>query len=165
MLSARATAELCRLLFPDALGGVTYTPDEVEETEAAPATVTVSRARKAPEPVAEPAVVMTEDGPVAFNPDTGEMGDPAEIVDAEIVEPEPAPEPRHDGPTAAQTKMMGALMREVGLTDRDAALRFVSDAVGREVASRNDLSRKEAGDVIDALTELKALGEDEAVDE
>lgn len=168
MLSARATAELCRLLFPDALGGVTYTPDEVEETEAAPATVTVSRARKAAhEPKPEPAVVMTEDGPVAFDAETGEMGDPADVVDAEIVEPaDDEPAPRPDGPTPAQTKMMGALMREVGLTDRDAALRFVSDAVGREVASRNDLTRKEAGQVIDALTELQAMDRDETeVDE
>jgi hypothetical protein len=33
MLAARATSELCRLLFPDALGGISYTPEELDEDQ------------------------------------------------------------------------------------------------------------------------------------
>lgn len=160
MLAARATSELCRLLFPDALGGVSFTPEEIEETDAAPATVTVGRARKTAAPVAEPAVVLTENGPVAFDAETGEIKDPGEVVDAEIVEDEP----RADGPTGAQMKMLGALMREVGLTDRDAVLQYVSGVIGRPVLSRNDLTRKETGTVIDALTELAVVGNSDRIE-
>ena len=151
MLAARATAELCRLLFPDALGGVSTATEEMDEPTTAPATVTVSRARKAPEQAPEPE-------PLAEVVDT-ETG---EIVDAEVVEDEP----RADGPTSPQMKMMGALMREVGLSDRDAVLQYVSGVIGREVESRNDLTKPEAGKVIDALTELAAQGGDDVeVDE
>lgn len=33
MLQARATAELCRLIFADCLGGISYVPDELEDEE------------------------------------------------------------------------------------------------------------------------------------
>lgn len=63
---------------------------------------------------------------------------------------EPA-EPSGDTITSAQTKKMGALMREHGLTDRDTALIFVATTIGREVSSRSDLTKAEASSVIDAL--------------
>lgn len=53
--------------------------------------------------------------------------------------------------SASQVKMMGALMGKLGMTDRDLALQFVADVVGRDVASRNDLTSREASAVIDAL--------------
>ena len=45
MLMNRATARLCRTIFADALGGVTYTPDEVSD-EDAPATVKVEAPKR-----------------------------------------------------------------------------------------------------------------------
>lgn len=141
MLSARATSELCRLLFPDALGGVSYTPDEVEETEAAPASVTVSRTRKAPEPTPEPEpAVDTETG---------------EIVDAEVVEDE-ADEPI----TTGQQNKMRMLLRAVGMSERESILRYVSGVVGREVESSKHLTKDEAGRVIDALDKLASAVEE-----
>lgn len=75
------------------------------------------------------------------------------------VAPEPAPEPveyvqtdpEPDGITSGQQKKMGALMREVGITQREHALAYVNDTIGREVASRSELTKAEAGKVIDAL--------------
>lgn len=140
MLAARATAELCRLLFPDALGGISYTPDEVEEAEApAPASVTVSRTRKAPEPTPQPEAELE---PVV-DTETGE------IVDAEVVEDEPA-EPI----TQPQQAKMRVLLQAVGMTDRDGILQYVSGVVGRAVESSKHLTKDEARQVIDALDEL-----------
>lgn len=149
MLAARATSELCRLLFPDALGGVTLTPDEVEENEPSPATVTVSRSRK---PALEPTPVPE---PAALEVDT----DTGEIIDAELVEPNTEPI------SQSQQAKMRVLLQAVGLTDRDAILQYVSSITGREVASSKDLTKDEASQVIDALDELatveKALEEDQ----
>lgn len=53
--------------------------------------------------------------------------------------------------SAKQVAMLGALMTKAGLTDRDTALAYVADVIGRPVESRKDLTSKEASAVIDAL--------------
>lgn len=72
--------------------------------------------------------------------------------------PTPAPAPLADPPpetgeavSPAQIAKMGAMMRELGMTDRRAVLTWVGDIVGRPVESRNDLTKTEARKVIDAL--------------
>ncbi len=50
-----------------------------------------------------------------------------------------------------QVAMIGAIMRDLGLTEREDALKYVADVIGRTVASRNDLTAREASAVIDAL--------------
>lgn len=151
MLAARATAELCRLLFPDALGGVTLTTEEVTD-EAAPvaATVTITREAKPalspdPEPVDEP---EPEPEPVV-DTETGE------IVDAEVVE-EAEPEPTI---TDAQMRKMRVLLGNVGMKDRDQILQYVRGVVGHDVESSKALTKDEASRVIEALTELEALAQ------
>jgi hypothetical protein len=147
MLSARATSELCRLIFPDALGGISYTPEEIEDET--PSTVKVVRAaptdkpkkvsRRAPEPV-EP----------SFDEETGE------ILDAEIVDEAPAIPPV----TSGQLTKLGAAFTNAGIKDRDARLAYVTAAIGREVSSSKELDRAEAAAVIDLLD---AMAEDVVV--
>jgi hypothetical protein len=60
MLLARATSELCRLKFADIVGGLSYTPDELEEFEPVQVAPAASRRRAAPEPVAELAPVVED---------------------------------------------------------------------------------------------------------
>lgn len=55
------------------------------------------------------------------------------------------------GITPQQVAKIGALMGELGLKDRDLALKYVADVVGRTVESRNDLTKTEASKVIESL--------------
>lgn len=80
---------------------------------------------------------------------------------AERIKATPEDDPFYDQPprepgdrqiSKDQLKKLGAQMREAGITDREKALLYVSDVIGREVASRNDLTRSEASKVIEALT-------------
>ncbi len=66
--------------------------------------------------------------------------------------PDPQPEPGTDmGITDAQMHKLQTLLKQKGLTTRELALAFVGDALGRDVASSQDLTKREASQVIDAL--------------
>jgi hypothetical protein len=169
MLSARATSELCRLLFPDALGGISYTVEELNDdnndasTKTAVRRARVSKLKQAPEPVEPP---LEPENPA--QDDLGASGtassDPdADIVDAEIIDDTPE-DPLGDttlvsevimpgGITGPQIKMMGAQMRTLNM-DRQAALDFCQEHTGRDIESRNDLTKTEATLIIDALASL-----------
>ncbi len=69
--------------------------------------------------------------------------------------PEPTP-PAEPGATQAQTRKAMALFSEAGITDRAERLSVTSAYVGRDVASWNDLSKQDAGHVIDQLERLVA---------
>jgi hypothetical protein len=56
-----------------------------------------------------------------------------------------------DAVTPAQVTKIAAAMSEAGITQRDNALKYVTDVIGREVASRNELTKAEASRVIEAL--------------
>lgn len=136
MLYARALSDVCRQIAPDALAGLAFSVEELQLAEPVE-TVTVTRepakrrtAQRAPRPAAiEPPEPSLE--PVAAEP-----------------EPEPAAD---EMVTPAQIKMLAATMGQAGMTDRADALAYVASVIGREVASRNDLTRAEASRVIDAL--------------
>jgi hypothetical protein len=148
MLSARATSELCRLLFPDALGGISVTPEELadEQAERPAKPVTITR-QQAPAPMAEPE--PTPEPEPVVDTDTGE------IVDAEIVEDAPAAEV--EAITDPQMRKMRVLLGKVGMKDRDQILQYVRGVVGHDVESSKALTKDEASRVIEALTELEAM--------
>ena len=74
--------------------------------------------------------------------------------DAAPARPEPASLEQEDAdkPTQAMTRRAMALFGEHNLSDRDDRLSFVRSVTGRDVQSWNDVTRAEASQVIDALT-------------
>jgi hypothetical protein len=147
MLQWRAISAVARLACPEALYGVTYTPEEVETA-----------------PDATPARRSAAD---AFNPAPADsppaMNDDAEAVEATVEPDEPRPL------TAHTRRKMFALLAEVDpdATDDDQR-KGMALVLGRPVDSRSSLTEDDAHAVIDALKaeltrrEIAALAQGDA---
>lgn len=108
MLQARATGELCRLIFPDVLAGISYTPEEIEDGDFMEASLTPEEKAEAKGEVkkklkaasskpstrktAEPAVREAPPEP----PLPGEEEGQEAVVLTEDAETTDSPEPEHD---------------------------------------------------------------------
>ena len=121
MMRWRAVTEVARLACPEALYGVAYVADEVGEF-----------VQPAPTPRA---TADTFAGPAE------------DVQDAEVVEPDPTPEPI----TAAQLKALHTLLSKNDM-DRDAAIAWFCQRTDRDITSSKDLTKREASDLIDALS-------------
>lgn len=146
MLQWRAITAVARLAAPEALYGVQYTADEMFDSNGGQP------------PAAEPARVTAEQ----VTPQTDEPGgSPAETSVAEgVAGSTPASDAPGSSPilntSSALAKRMFATMGELGITERGARLAYVSDVVGREVASSAEMTEDDARSVLVALEADKA---------
>ena len=147
MLAARATAELCRLIFADVIGGL-VADVEVEDDVEPIATVTpmtTARRSKPPKtnPNPEPPVALAEPP----QPEEPVLDD--DIVEAEVVEDEPEPEPVLDEATDAAVKAVTDVM--------DAEI--IDERPSGPAAAREALNAAKAGKPEGDITpkQLKAL--------
>lgn len=139
MLLARAQSDVCRRVAPDALLGMSYSVEELEDEAAPPAPVTVMQR----EPVRRAQRKPVEPAPAAPEPDLEPDLEP------------PAATPTDESPdliTSAQSRMLHAALNEHGLGNRDDGLAYISSVIGRDVDTSKDLSKGEASRVIDQLT-------------
>lgn len=147
MLRARAITECARDACPEALAGVSYTAEELGDdtlpAEAYPQTGTAGESAHdagiGSAETAAPGPAVSDDGiedAVVVDETTGEIHDPT----TDDLAP--------DGITEPQLRKLGVLLK--GQT-RDQVLAVVSSIVGRDITSRNDLSKHEAGHVISTL--------------
>ena len=154
MLIARATAEVARLIAADAIVGIPYTAEELEDGDSAPpedntpppVRRTARRRQVAElEPKTEP-----EPAPVEDEPPTEDAPPPPQPVD------EPVSDRPHLAPiTAGQRRALHAGFRALDM-DRKERLEVVSRIVDRNIESANDLSEAEASAVITEVTLRRA---------
>lgn len=134
MLWARAAGRVCDRIASDVLKGIASVEEIRDEIQA----------------VAEVGIrtVSPRRRPAAIEATT--------VEDLPLDEPPPAAATAAPAPpmTKAQSGKMFALLTEHGYSDKDAALAYIAIAVGREIASRAELTKAEAAVVIDRLEAL-----------
>lgn len=126
MLVARATGELARLIAADAILGIGYTIEEV--ADGADVSVALEPPAEGEEPTSGTRTMQRKVQP--------EVDDGNEDQDAI---------------TTKQSALLHKLVNDLEL-DREAKLAGISVIVGRNITSSNELTRVEAGQVIDSLT-------------
>lgn len=157
MLYSKAAAEIARKIGADVLLGIPYSVEDLEleevttttlqrDPESAP--IKIKRAQKEKVEIPAPDLDSEDEVVVVKVEEVTEVGEvPAPDLETDDDDNDLKPRPI----TEAQIKKMGAQMRELGMTDRDVALPYVSDVIGRAVASRNELTLPEASKVIESL--------------
>lgn len=142
MLVARAQAELCRAIASDALLGIPYSTEELQDD---PNIFEPHPDQQAATPPSRAVRGKTQTTADALTGTT-----PVEPV-ADVSGGEPMV-------TKAQLTRLGATFTEAGVTDRAARLRIVASLSDRNVASSNELTKAEATALIDHLAELGTDG-------
>ena len=128
MLYARAAADVCRQVAPDALAGLDYTVEELEMFDAPTVTVTRTTA-PATKAQRKPAAAPVEPAEPPLEPEST-----------------PAAELRSD----AQMRLLWKLAKDAGM-DESAFRLHLNDATGREIESTKDITKDEARRLIDEL--------------
>lgn len=132
MLWARAAARVCDRIASDVLKGIASV-EEIQDTIKAEAVAgngsrTVSRRQ----PVERAALPAAAEEPPLEAEETAEV-------------------PAEPGITRAQQSKMHALLNETGRGDREVGLVFIAGVIGRPIESTKELTKREAGQVIEAL--------------
>lgn len=177
MLEARATGELCDMLFPDATGGMATYEELADDSDATGITASdqpanrrrTAQRKSTPTPAgragsaAAPAETPPPDPPASST--TGPPPLPGEDGYADSpTTPEPTENPTPDQPETAadsdgpdgpvtkpQLTKLHTVLSEIGIEDRDDRLNAASAIVGRRLNSSSELTRHEARTLIDTL--------------
>lgn len=165
MLWNRAAARVCDRIASDVIKGIASVEqinDEVFSTKAELGNGhrTVSPRRRQPaieattvdDPPLEEEQWQTSQLSQSTTRTESDPADPAEPTATPTPQTPAESETRPNGNiTAAQQRMLHALLRDTDRGDRDVALVYIAGILGREIESTKELSKADASKVIDAL--------------
>jgi len=161
MLAARATGELCRLIFADVIGGIGLTVEEAGEIvedfdRPAPRRRTVQRESPV-EAISETEIVAEPESPPEPRTAASEPPTAPQAASPGLVAPSPGEPPaRADEPMSReQTGKLFALLAQLEAGEpRERRIEVASGLLGRRVASFATLTVQEASVLIDTLTRV-----------
>jgi hypothetical protein len=162
MLVARASAEAARWVASDAMLALPPIVEEVED-DGAGMIDGVGLAQGGPEGPPAPAATTTARKPRR----AARAALPAGGTAPEPPPPAPVPEEPTEPPepiNREQSKRLHAGLRDIGVEGREEGLTLIAAWVGRPVSSTGDLSKAEAGVVLDHIEKIRpfhAAGADE----
>ena len=155
MLYAKAAAEIARKIGADVLMGIPYSVEDLELEESTTTTLQRGDEPEGPKVVTRQVRVKEKvEIPAPPLDDEQEAVDPSQTEHSKQEEQEQTGElPVSNEPVATKSQigLIGVLMKELGLTERDAAIAYVVDVIGRPVLSRTELTKSEASKVIESL--------------
>lgn len=151
MLWARAASDVARRMAPDALAGLDTSVEELQVINH----VDVTSARPRRESAASLLTQAAPDVEQAAREQADAEANTREPSDAEANTREPDEAPAEAEPLATQKQLTAirAGLGERGVEDRAKVLAVVAEMVGRDISSSKELTRAEAGLVIDTLAE------------
>jgi hypothetical protein len=168
MLQARATSELCDLLFPDVVGGLPTTEeivdaagDYTDATDGAAAPADKPKRRTAQRRNARPAATQQPASSPAPADRTPAPGPPLPGEDGYDSATQDAPQTA-DSITNAQLTKLHTVFSAIGWDDRDDRIRAASTIVARPLGSSTELTKEEGRTLIDTLERI-AAGPDPSV--
>lgn len=151
MLVARATAALARLIAPEALLGLPYVVEELDDQDFAGAGLsgdepTEARPRRRTAKRTVRPVVESQLPP-----------DPAPAAEPDVLPPDTAPQPEPAMVTGKQLTALHTALTVSGIEDRNDRLAYVRAVIDRDVQSSKELTYAEASRVLDVLAEQAAM--------
>ena len=178
MLWARAAARVCNRIAADVLMGITSV-EEIQDDIKVQAEVggnghrTVTPRRKAAPAAIEASVdeepsLEETPAPAPYTSPSDPARHASELDQSAPPDSNVAAQGQAERPagtiTGAQQRMLHALLRDTDRGDRDVALVYIAGVLDREIESTKELSKADAGKVIDALT-VEMAGVEPALDE
>lgn len=171
MMIARCTSELCRLVAADVLMGMAYSTEELTDMDAPDVEPVEEKPKKTVrrKAVYEPPAEMDWPEPTPL-PQPPTVPEPTSAPEPEEVTPDAYPdsystiddegrvgpevrEPKPDAITSKVRTALQATFTDMGIRDRGIRLTKVSDILGRQILSVNQLSDAEGRKVLEALTD------------
>jgi len=144
MLYAKASAEVAKKIAADVLAGIGASVEDLELEQTAEPVAAPTKVQRRPRPAAPATPEPEFDSPA--EPEPTDVTDAVELI------------------TDPQMRKMQALFSEKGFVGRDDRMDYVTQVMEIPVESSKDLTKDQASQVIEALTALPTVSEDDALD-
>jgi hypothetical protein len=152
MLLARATAEICRAVFPDLLAGISYTSEELTDGDVIDSIeATVEPPAAAPARTARARKAATRTAPAAAKATAPAAAAPGPVPPLPGEDDYEGPDEHLDPRTYSGPQLLAIKLGEFRVKDRATRLAVIGRMLGRPIESSKDLTTEEVSWLAQAI--------------